>query len=75
MIDSEDPNLSHDYLYFSTITFFAVGYGDVCPMGLCKTLAMVTAFAGNLINVVLMAIVVTLYVNRTRGRPDQPPDA
>ncbi len=70
-----DPNISRDYLYFATITFFTVGYGDVCPMGLCKSLAMVTAFAGNLVNVVLMAIVVTLYVGRTRGRPEQPPTA
>ena len=70
--DIKDPNISHEYLYFATITFFTVGYGDICPMGLCRTLAMITAFAGNVVTVVLMAIVVTLYVNRTRGRPDQP---
>ena len=64
VIDSEDPDISHDYLYFSAITFFTVGYGDVCPMGLCKPLAMMTAFAGNVVNVVLMGIVVSLYLNR-----------
>jgi potassium channel LctB len=71
MIDNKDPNLSQDYLYFSAITFFSVGYGDVCPMGFCKTLAMATAFAGNVVTVVLMAIVVSLYLNRRTKAPDQ----
>jgi len=71
VIDSEDPNLSHDYLYFSAVTFFTVGYGDVCPMGLCKTLAIVTAFAGNIVTVVLMAIAVSVYLNRRTKLPDQ----
>jgi potassium channel LctB len=64
VIDSEDPDISHDYLYFTAVTFFSVGYGDICPMGLCKIVAVVTAFAGNIVNVVLMAIVVSLYLNR-----------
>jgi len=33
VIDSGDPNISHDYLYFSAVTFFSVGYGDICPWG------------------------------------------
>jgi hypothetical protein len=71
MIDNKDPNLSQDYLYFSAITFFSVGYGDVCPMGFCRFLAMATAFAGNIVTVVLMAIVVSLYLNRRTRAPDQ----
>jgi potassium channel LctB len=71
MVDNKDPNLSQDYLYFSAITFFSVGYGDVCPMGFCRTLAMATAFAGNVVTVVLMAIVVSLYLNRRTKAPDQ----
>jgi hypothetical protein len=71
VIDSEDSNISHDYLYFSAVTFFSVGYGDICPMGFCKTLAIITAFAGNIITVVLMAIVVSLYLNRRTRAPDQ----
>jgi len=71
MIDNKDPNLSQDYLYFSAITFFSVGYGDVCPMGFCRTMAMATAFAGNVVTVVLMAIVVSLYLNRRTKTPDQ----
>lgn len=68
MIDDKDPSLSQDYLYFTAVTFFSVGYGDVCPMGLCKTVAMLTAFAGNIVTVVLMAIVVSVYLNR-RTKP------
>jgi len=71
VIDSEDSNISHDYLYFSAVTFFSVGYGDICPMGFCKTLAIITAFAGNIVTVVLMAIVVSLYLNRRTRAPDQ----
>jgi len=71
VIDSEDPNISHDYLYFSAVTFFSVGYGDVCPMGFCKAMAMLTAFAGNVVTVVLMAIVVSVYLNRRAKPPDQ----
>jgi hypothetical protein len=69
----KDPNISHDYLYFSAVTFFTVGYGDVCPMGFCKILAIVTAFAGNIVTVVLMAIAVSVYLNR-RAKPPQVPD-
>jgi hypothetical protein len=67
VLDSEDSNVSHDYLYFSAVTFFSVGYGDICPMGICKPLAMMTAFAGNVVNVVLMGIVVSVYLNRRNG--------
>lgn len=71
VLDSGDPNLSHDYLYFTAITFFTVGYGDICPMGLCKPLAVVTAFAGNIVTVVLMAIAVSVYLNRKTKEPDR----
>jgi potassium channel LctB len=71
VIHSGDPNISHDYFYFSAITFFSVGYGDICPMGFCKTIAIVTAFAGNIVTVVLMAIVVSLYLNRRTKASDQ----
>jgi len=67
----KDPNISHDYLYFSAVTFFTVGYGDVCPMGLCKILAVVTAFTGNVVTVVLMAIAVSVYLNKRAKPPDQ----
>ena len=33
-------------LYFSTITFTTVGYGDISPIGLTKLAAMIEAFCG-----------------------------
>ncbi|MFH1750199.1 MAG: ion channel [Candidatus Micrarchaeota archaeon] len=59
-----DSNISHDYFYFSAVTFFTIGYGDICPMGLSKYLSIVTVFMGNIVTVILMAIVITLYLRR-----------
>jgi len=36
-------------LYFSVITFFTVGYGDITPIGFCKIIAMAEAFSGVLV--------------------------
>ena len=33
-------------LYFSYITLFAVGYGDMTPLGLSKAVSMIQAFVG-----------------------------
>ncbi len=33
-------------LYFSFITLFAVGYGDITPFGLSRAVSMVQAFVG-----------------------------
>jgi potassium channel LctB len=60
----KDSSRATNYLYFSAITLFTVGYGDICPMGWDKWLAMVNAFIGNFISVVLMVVVITAYVNR-----------
>jgi potassium channel LctB len=81
VIASGDPNISHDYLYFTAVTFFSVGYGDICPMGLSKPLAILTAFTGNVVTVVLMAIVVSAYLNRrssdqaSRAQPERKADS
>jgi potassium channel LctB len=75
MIEQDAPSLSEDYLYFTAVTFFSVGYGDVCPVGLCKPLAMLTAFTGNAVTVVLMAIVVSAYLSRRAKDSDQVPSA
>ncbi|MEK6954762.1 MAG: ion channel [Candidatus Micrarchaeota archaeon] len=62
---ANDPSISHDYFYFSAVTFFTIGYGDICPMGLSKILSVLTVFSGNIVNVILMGIVITLYLRRT----------
>jgi potassium channel LctB len=63
-----DSQKATDYFYFSTITLFTVGYGDICPMGWSKFLSMFNAFIGNFISVILMVLVITAYVNRGTKR-------
>jgi hypothetical protein len=63
MIDT-DPLISHDYMYFSSVTFFTIGYGDICPMGAAKLVSVIAAFIGNAVTIVLMGIVITLYMKR-----------
>lgn len=41
-------------IYFSFITLFAVGYGDMTPFGLSKAIAIIQSFAGHIIPYVIM---------------------
>ena len=49
------------YPYFSAITFFTVGFGDICPMGYAKILTMINALIGNAFTVLILAIAITNY--------------
>jgi Ion channel len=62
-----DPYISEDYFYFSAVTFFTVGYGDICPMGWNKYVALLNAFVGNFISVVVMVFVIGTYMKRTNN--------
>ena len=53
---------SHDYFYFSSITFFTVGYGDICPMGMMKYAAILNALVGHLISVIVVALILNNYM-------------
>jgi len=65
----QDPLAVSNFLhfpYFSTITFFSVGFGDICPMGASKTLAMLNALIGNAFTVLILAMAITNYsVNKS----------
>ncbi len=50
-----------DAYYFSAITYLTVGYGDYVPYGAAKTLSVFEAAAGNIINLVVLAIAVTRF--------------
>ncbi len=63
-----DPARSDSYLYFSAVTYFTVGYGDICPMGLDKQMALFTMFIGNMVNVIVMVIVINNYINRKQRK-------
>jgi len=67
---ASDPYISNDYFYFTAVTFFTIGYGDICPMGLTKMLSVATGLIGNFVSVVLMAIVITLYLDRRARKAD-----
>jgi len=41
-------------LYFSTITFTTVGYGDITPIGFTKGIAMIEAFGGIFVGPILI---------------------
>jgi potassium channel LctB len=49
------------YSYFSAITFFSVGYGDICPMGINKVIATINAIIGNAFTVLILAMAITNY--------------
>ena len=61
MIQS-DSTISREYFYFTGSTFFLLGYGDICPMGYTKYLAIFTAFIGHLVAVIIVTLVINNYL-------------
>lgn len=59
-----DPFVSKEFFYFSSITFFTVGYGDICPMGFAKNIAILNAFVGHLVSVVIVVLILNNYIRR-----------
>lgn len=52
-----DLQLEKDVFYFSAITYFTVGYGEIVPWGVnAKTLSVFEAFFGNVINLIVLAL-------------------
>jgi hypothetical protein len=56
--------ISKDFFYFSAVTFFTVGYGDICPMGFAKVVSILIAFMGNIISVILVAFIINNYLKK-----------
>jgi voltage-gated potassium channel Kch len=61
---STDNSLTYSYntIYFSSITFFTVGYGDICPMGLSKLISIFNALIGAVFNVIVIGISIAKYI-------------
>jgi hypothetical protein len=60
--------MSHyNTIYFSAITFFTVGYGDICPVGVDKLLSILNAWAGVLINIIVISVAIGQYLNSGRN--------
>lgn len=52
-----EMQLEKDVFYFSAMTYFTVGYGDIVPWGVnAKTLSVFEAFFGSVINLVVLAL-------------------
>jgi len=63
--------LTNDCLYFSTVTFTTLGYGDFRPIGKARRIAMIEAVSGYLylgITVVLFVLMVQRLFNREEYR-------
>ncbi len=60
----KDPEISRDYFYFTAITFFTVGYGDICPMGMARYVSIIVSFIGHLVSVIIVALVIHNYFRK-----------
>jgi hypothetical protein len=70
----QDPMLVTDiihYPYFSAISFFAVGYGDICPMGYNKIISIINALIGNAFTVLILAIAITNYSSNKENEDNE----
>ncbi|HLC31493.1 MAG TPA: ion channel [Candidatus Nanoarchaeia archaeon] len=56
---TQAPIPFEDALYFSTITFTTVGFGDIIPLGINKFLAAFEAFLGLMVNIALMGFILS----------------
>lgn len=57
---AENFNVFVSSLYFSTVTFTTLGYGDISPFGISRFIAAVEAFAGSF----TIALFVVVFVKR-----------
>jgi len=61
---ANDPQISRDFFYFSSMTFFTVGYGDICPMGLERIISILVSFTGHLVSVLIVGLIINNYLQR-----------
>ena len=70
LISQHSIQLEKDVFYFSAVTYFTVGYGEIVPWGVnAKTMAVFEAFFANVINLVVLALAFrTLNIQEVSGR-------
>ena len=54
-----DPSIeSENWFYFSSVTFYSLGYGDICPIGsFTRLISQIEVAAGALINTILIGFI------------------
>ncbi len=54
------------YIYFSSTTYFTIGYGDIVPTGMNQAVAIASALAWNAFTVIIMAVSLHKIEDRTK---------
>ena len=66
--ESEAPDLTHDFIYFSFVTLTTLGYGDIRPVSQwARTLCWIEAVLGQLYLAILIASLVAARIAHQRG--------
>ena len=64
---TENWELERAVFYFSGVSYFTIGYGDVVPVGVnAQSAAITEAFLGNVINLIVLATAFQRWVWKTR---------
>lgn len=68
LVEGTDYNYVSPFsrVYFSAITFFTVGFGDICPLGADKVVSILNALAGSIINIIVISVAIGQYLNSGR---------
>ena len=65
-IQLDDIDTDGDYIYFSVVTFTTLGYGDITPTGLARTISILQAIAGFL----FVPLLISQLINSTKDMSD-----
>lgn len=64
--DPQRVNSVGETFYFSASTFFTIGYGDICPMGVNRGIAVLNGFFGSVFSTIVLAIAISKYLEHER---------
>jgi potassium channel LctB len=66
-----DPLVSNNYFYFSSVTFFTVGYGDICPMGASKFIAIINSLIGHIFTTIVLVIALSSFLEYKKEKDNE----